>query len=35
MMAPVVVDLRNIYHPEEMAGKGFRYTSIGRRPTGQ
>ena len=27
---PVVVDLRNIYRPDEMAAKGFRYTSIGR-----
>ena len=30
MKAPVVIDLRNIYNPEEMAAKGFRYTSIGR-----
>jgi UDPglucose 6-dehydrogenase len=30
MKNPVVVDLRNIYRPEEMAAKGFRYTSIGR-----
>jgi UDPglucose 6-dehydrogenase len=30
MKAPVVVDLRNIYRPEEMAAKGFRYSSIGR-----
>ena len=28
---PVIVDLRNIYHPEEMASHGFRYTSIGRK----
>jgi UDPglucose 6-dehydrogenase len=27
---PVIVDLRNIYEPETMAAKGFRYTSIGR-----
>ncbi len=27
---PVVVDLRNIYRPDEMAAKGFRYSSIGR-----
>ena len=26
----VVVDLRNIYSPEDMAAKGFAYTSIGR-----
>ena len=28
--APVIVDLRNIYRPEEMAAKGFAYTSVGR-----
>ena len=28
--APVLVDLRNIYRPEEMRAKGFNYTSIGR-----
>ena len=27
---PVVVDLRNIYRPEEMARRGFRYTGVGR-----
>ena len=26
----VVIDLRNIYSPEDMAAKGFAYTSIGR-----
>ena len=30
MKDPVVVDLRNIYRPEEMAAKGFRYWSVGR-----
>ena len=30
MKSAVVVDLRNIYRPEEMAARGFRYTSIGR-----
>jgi UDPglucose 6-dehydrogenase len=30
MNAPVVVDLRNIYHPEEMRARGFAYSSIGR-----
>jgi len=28
--APVLVDLRNIYQPEEMRSKGFTYSSIGR-----
>lgn len=27
---PIVVDLRNIYSPEEMSSVGIRYTSIGR-----
>lgn len=27
---PVIVDLRNIYRPEDMRARGFRYTSIGR-----
>ena len=31
MRAPVVVDLRNIYRPEEMAARGFRYVSVGRK----
>ena len=30
MASPVIVDLRNIYDPEEMAAKGFSYYSIGR-----
>ena len=30
MVSPVVVDLRNIYRPEEMKAMGFRYESIGR-----
>jgi UDPglucose 6-dehydrogenase len=30
MRAPVVVDLRNIYRPDEMASRGFRYVSVGR-----
>ncbi len=30
MKHPVVVDLRNIYRPEEMIRKGFRYVSLGR-----
>jgi UDPglucose 6-dehydrogenase len=32
MKAPVIVDLRNIYKPAEMAAAGFRYTSVGRKP---
>jgi UDPglucose 6-dehydrogenase len=28
--APVLVDLRNIYRPEDMAAKGFAYVSVGR-----
>ncbi len=31
MKAPVLVDLRNVYRPEDMRGQGFEYTSIGRR----
>jgi UDPglucose 6-dehydrogenase len=31
---PLVVDLRNIYRPEEMAAKGFRYFSVGRAAVG-
>jgi UDPglucose 6-dehydrogenase len=30
MNAPVLVDLRNIYKPEDMRARGFRYASIGR-----
>ena len=30
LKAPVVVDLRNVYRPEEMARHGFTYVSIGR-----
>jgi UDPglucose 6-dehydrogenase len=31
---PVMVDLRNIYNPDEMAAAGFDYTSVGRPKTG-
>jgi UDPglucose 6-dehydrogenase len=30
MRAPLIIDLRNIYSPAEMAGAGFAYHSIGR-----
>jgi UDPglucose 6-dehydrogenase len=30
LKTPIVVDLRNIYSPEEMAAAGFQYSSIGR-----
>jgi len=30
MTSPVVVDLRNIYRPDDMRARGFRYASIGR-----
>jgi UDPglucose 6-dehydrogenase len=33
MAAPVVVDLRNVYRPEEMAKRGFIYESVGRPGT--
>ncbi len=34
LAAPVVVDLRNIYDPQMMAGAGFRYTCVGRPGSG-
>jgi UDPglucose 6-dehydrogenase len=30
MRQPVVIDLRNIYRPAEMAARGFRYLGVGR-----
>jgi len=30
MKTPTVIDLRNIYRPEDMKARGFRYTSVGR-----
>ncbi len=30
MRAPVLVDLRNVYNPDEMAAAGFAYSSVGR-----
>src|SRR3981189_3621650 len=35
MAQPVVVDLRNIYRPKDMAALGFIYESVGRRRTSQ
>ena len=34
MAQPVIVDLRNIYRPDEMAEYGFTYESVGR-PSGR
>jgi UDPglucose 6-dehydrogenase len=37
MAAPVLIDLKNVYHPEELARAGFRFEGIGRpdsRPSG-
>jgi UDPglucose 6-dehydrogenase len=30
MRAPMVIDLRNIYRPEELRSRGFTYVSVGR-----
>lgn len=30
MRQPILVDLRNVYRPDDMRARGFRYTSIGR-----
>jgi UDPglucose 6-dehydrogenase len=35
MACPVMVDLRNVYRPEDMKKYGFAYTSVGRPPTQQ
>ena len=35
MACPVVIDLRNVYRPEDMKKVGFAYTCIGRAPTHQ
>jgi UDPglucose 6-dehydrogenase len=32
---PIVVDLRNIYRPQEMAKHGFKYVSVGRPQIGK
>ncbi len=31
LKAPVMIDLRNIYSPEDMGAQGFRYMPVGRR----
>jgi UDPglucose 6-dehydrogenase len=33
MACPVIVDLRNVYRPEEMKKHGFAYSCVGRSPT--
>jgi UDPglucose 6-dehydrogenase len=35
MKEPVMVDLRNVYNPEEMAAAGFRFSCIGRAAAGK
>ena len=35
MKSPVLVDLRNVYNPDEMLAFGFQYTSIGRPVIGK
>ena len=32
LKAPIIIDLRNIYKPEDMRRRGFTYYSIGRKP---
>src|SRR5262249_19202625 len=34
LQRPIVVDLRNIYRPDEMARQGFTYVSVGRPAVG-
>ena len=34
MKTPVMIDLRNIYRPAQMAEAGFRYVSVGRPAAG-
>jgi UDPglucose 6-dehydrogenase len=33
LAAPVMIDLRNIYDPEDMSRRGFVYSSVGRGAT--
>ena len=35
MACPVMVDLRNVYRPDDMKKHGFAYTCVGRAPTHQ
>jgi UDPglucose 6-dehydrogenase len=35
MACPVIIDLRNVYRPDEMKKHGFAYTCVGRDPTHQ
>jgi len=35
MRRPLMVDLRNIYQPEELRPRGFTYVSVGRAPVQQ
>jgi UDPglucose 6-dehydrogenase len=35
MRAPVIIDLRNVYQPDDMEQQGFNYHSIGRDPTAE
>ncbi len=35
MRRPVVIDLRNLYQPDEMRELGFSYDSVGRRAVRQ
>jgi len=30
LRSPVIVDLRNIYRPDDLAAKGLTYVSVGR-----
>jgi UDPglucose 6-dehydrogenase len=32
MAAPILIDLRNVYEPDQMVSLGFRYTGVGRQP---
>lgn len=35
MAKPVMIDLRNIYHPQDVASRGFEYHCVGRKPSNQ